>query len=158
MKTIINNKEHEVIYIDYRDGNIPHQVYTIETKTRYSTSWDFFANNGQKDDIRFYNSGSGYNKNKVPASNWAVPNSGIYWIGTDVKLKGKSNGIKLEKPLRVKDSYRGSSINPFKIGEETYSREYCEECGHESTEFCYEHKYEDSDGNERWIHNDEYSG
>ena len=43
MKAVINNKEHEVIYIDYGYDNIPHQVYTIEVETNYSTSWDFFC-------------------------------------------------------------------------------------------------------------------
>lgn len=158
MKALINGKEVEVIYIEYGYNNIPHQVFTIETETGYSKSWDFFCNNGQKNDIRFYNAGSGYNKNeKIQAPNWVDANKGKYWIANEVKLKGKSNGIKLEKPIRVKGYFKSSSINPFKIAEETNSREYCEECGYESTEFCYKHKYEDSKGIARWIHNDEYA-
>ncbi len=155
MKAIINKKEHEVIYIDYGYGNIPHQVYTIEVETGYTRSWDFFANNGEKDDIRFYDAGSGYKKNEISAPNWVDRGRGKYWIGAAVKFKGRSNGIKLEKPLRIK-GYNGSSINPFKVSEETNCREYCEECGYESTEFCDEHKYEDTKGNARWKHNDEY--
>ncbi|MES3018173.1 MAG: hypothetical protein V4721_10350 [Bacteroidota bacterium] len=157
MKTFINNKEHEVVYIDYQEGSVPHQVYTVKVENGCLYTWDFFANNGDKTDIRFYNSGFGGSRKKIQASNWIDEFIGQYWLVTGVKLNGKSNGIKLEKPLRIK-GYSSTSINPFKIGEETCSREYCEECGCESTEFCYKHKYEDDEGNERWIHNDEYSG
>ena len=156
MKTIVNNKKHEILYIEY-DGKVPHSVFTID-ENGHSTSWDFFANNGDKTDIRFYNSGSGYRKDeKIPASTWVNGHEQKYWLNKEMKLKGKSNGIKIDKPLRI-SGYGNSSINPFKIAEETNSREYCEECGHESTEFCYKHKYEDSEGHERWIHNDKYSG
>ena len=157
MKTLINGKEHEIRYIDY-NSRTPHTVFTIDEEG-HSFSWDFFANNGDNTDIRYYNAGSGYRiDEKIPAPNWVVGMEQKYWLGKGVKLKGKSNGIKIETPLRIKGYFNTSSVDPFKVGEETHSREYCEECGHESTEFCYKHKYEDSEGNERWIENDEYSG
>jgi hypothetical protein len=156
MITIINGNEEEVVYIDYKKGNIPHQVYTADSDG-WMHSWDFFCNNGDKKDISFYNSGSGGNKKSIEASNWAKGFKGKYWLGQGCDLNGKSNGIKLEKPLRIK-GYYCSSINPFKVGEETNSREYCEKCEFESTEFCYKHKYEDNEGNERWISDNKYSG
>jgi len=151
----LGNEIHEVIYIEYGDKN---RVHSAITEDKYGlTSWDFFDNNGDKTDVRFYNSGGGGDKKKIQAPNWVEGFKGKYWLSDGAKLKGKSNGIQLQKPMRVK-GYKCSSINPFKIGEETNCREYCEECGYESTEFCYKHKYEDSEGNERWIHNNEYSG
>ena len=157
MKVTINNKLHTIIYIEYNE-NVPHQVFTI-CEQGYSYGWDFLANNGNKKDVRFYHNGSGYNRGeKIPASRWVIGMEQRYWIGIGTRLKGRSNGIKIEKPLRVKGWGNASSINPFKVSEETHNKEYCEECGHESTEFCYKHKYEDSEGNERWIHNNEYSG
>jgi hypothetical protein len=154
----INNREHKVVYIDYRDGNIPHQVYTVcLDKYRQLFTWDFFANNGDKRDIRYYNAGVGGDK-EIQASNWAKGVKGQYWLDINSCLDGKSNGKRLKQPLRVKGYSGSTSINPFMVAEETNNREYCEECGHESTEFCYEHKYEDNEGNERWISNNEISG
>lgn len=153
MKTIINNKEHEIIYIEYSDKNRVHSAIT-EYKHRL-TNWDFFDNNGDKTDIRFYNSGCGGDKKKIQAPNWCEGFKGKYWLSKYAKLKGKSNGVQLEKPFTLK-GYKCSSINPFKIGEETGSREYCEECGYESTEFCDEHKYEDNEGNTHYKNNDKY--
>lgn len=156
MKTIISNKKHETIYIEY-NGKYPHQVYTID-EDGHSYSWDFFLNNGDKSDLRFYNSGSGYRKkDKIPAPNWVKGHEQNLWLSEGTKLKGKTNGKVLQKPLRINGGYN-TSIDPFKVSWETNCSEYCEECGCNSTEFCYKHKYEDSEGNERWIHNDKYSG
>ncbi len=150
MKVIINDKEHEILYIEYNRGSV-HSVITNEN------TFDFFNNNGEKTNVRFYNSGTGNWDKIIQASNWVKGKEGKFWLSPAAKLKGKTNGIRVEKPLRVK-GYKCSSINPFKIAEETNCLEYCDECGYESTEFCYKHKYEDNEGNERWIHNDEYSG
>ncbi len=156
METKINNELHKVIYIEYHENNIPHLVYTVCLDKYFNVySWDFFANNNNKDDIRYYNSGWGGSSKEIPASNWAKGHKGRYWIDSQSKLTGKSNGTKLIKPLRIKGYYNNTSINPFKVSEETHSREYCEECGHESTEFCWEHKYEDEEGNAKWISNNE---
>lgn len=155
----IDNRKHEVVYIDYRDGNIPHQVYTVcLDKYRQLFAWDFFSNNGDKRDIRYYNSGFGGNDKEIQASNWAKKGIGKYWLAQKSCLNGKSNGTRLKEPLRIKGYAGNTSINPFMVAEHTNCREYCEECGHESTEFCHEHKYEDSEGNERWKSNNEYSG
>jgi hypothetical protein len=154
MKTIINDKRHEIIYIDY-NGSFPHQVYTID-ENGHSYSWDFFLNNGNKKDLRYYNSGSGYRQeDKIQAPNWIKGCEQKLWLGIGTKLKGKTNGLILSKPLRVK-GYSSSSVDPFKVSEETHNREYCEECGCESTEFCHEHKYDDDNGYVRWKHNNEF--
>jgi len=118
----------------------------------------FFANNGDKKDIRAYNSGSGGSHNEIQAPQWADGYIGKYWISDDAEFEGTpKNAIRLKNPIRVPDYFGKKSINPFKIAEITNSVDYCEICGNESTEFCHEHKYVDEEGNVRYIHDDSYA-
>ncbi len=153
----IGDELHRVVYIDYSDG-IPHEVMTMHFISYADKPywrlcwWIFFANNGDKNDIRAYKAGSGGNPKEIHAPQWADGYIGRYWISDDAKFRGEPrNAKRLKNPKIISEKSR----NPFKVAEITYSREYCEMCGHESTEFCDEHKYEDDEGNERYIHNDE---
>lgn len=159
MEIKINDEIHKIAYIDYRE-DIPHQVYTSYFVTGadkpYWTlvTWDFFPNDGDKKDIRAYESGIGGNPKRIQAPQWADGYTGKYWLSKEAKLIGKPvNAIRLEIPIRVKGYYGNTSVNPFKVAEITNDRNYCEMCETESTEWCQEHKYEDEKGNERWKHN-----
>ena len=162
MKTIINGAEHIVVYIEYKDGlpfNVKTIFYVSTAKKPYwrLVDWDFFANNGQPDDIRYYNAGSGGNHKSIQAPQWIDGYKGKYWLHSDAKLKGKvKNGLRLTNPKRLTAYYMSCSkthANPFLCAEETHSKEYCEMCGYESTEFCDEHKYMDKQGNYIYKHN-----
>lgn len=165
MKIKIGDEEHIVVYIDYNDGDIPHQVHTItyiETADKpywRLYDWDFFANNGYKDDLRAYNSGSGGSHKKIQAPQWADGHIGKYWLHKDAKFKGKVvNGKQLKNPILLPAYYMQNikkSRNPFKCAEISNNHEYCEMCGHESTEWCQEHKYDDKNGDARYKHNNE---
>jgi hypothetical protein len=158
----IGDKLHRVVYIDYNDDGIPHQVMT----TRFVSTadepywrlywWDFFANNGDKNDIRAYNSGSGGTHKEIQAPQWADGYIGKYWVADDAKFKGKpKNAKRLKNPIPVADYFGKKSINPFKVAEITHNIEYCDRCGHSSTEFCDEHKYwDENDGVGRYIDDD----
>jgi hypothetical protein len=163
MKIKIGDEQHIVVYIDYNDGDIPHQVHTIKYIEKAEKpywrlyDWDFFANNGDKTDLRAYDSGSGGSHKAIQAPQWADGHIGKYWIHKDAKFKGKvKNGKQLKYPISLPAYYTQNikkSRNPFKCAEITNDCEYCEMCGHESTEWCQEHKYCDSKGNERYKHN-----
>lgn len=165
MKITINKEVHTVVYIEYKDG-LPFNVKTIfyvpTAKTPFwrLVDWDFFPNNGDCDDMRYFESGSGGTCKDIPAPKWVDGYIGKFWLGSGIKLKGRvKNGLKLASPKRLQAYYNNNfktSINPFLCAEETHSREHCEMCGHESTEFCDKHKYMDDDGNDRWLHNKQY--
>ena len=165
MKIIINDDEHIIVYIEYQDG-LPFDVKTIfyvpNAKKPYwrLVDWDFFPNNGQKDNMRYYESGGGGSHKSIQSPQWADGYTGKYWMHQEAKFKGKvKNGKRLKNPKQLPAYYLSQSathINPFLCAEGTYSKEYCEMCGHESTEFCDEHKYMDDHGNERYLHNKEY--
>jgi len=160
MKTNIEGKEHIITYIDYQDG-LPHSVVTkfyVEQaeKGAYwrAANWFFFVEKNDKKDIRFYNSGSGGNPDKIDAPQWIDDYVGNFWITNGVILKGKvKNGKQLSMPLEF-DTYSGKSINPFEFAEETTSYEYCARCGNFSTEYCKEHIYENDDGELRYMDDD----
>ncbi len=145
MKTIIDNEEHIVVYIDY-NGKVPHQVYTITYIKKADKpywrlyTWDFFANNGDKTDIRAYNSGCGGSHKEIQAPQWVDGYKGEFWMAKDAKFKGKPKNYKrLVYAKRLKAEYVHkfkTSVNPFDCAEITHSHSYCEECGHDSTEFC----------------------
>ncbi len=157
---VIHDKdEHHVVYIEYKKG-LPFSVQTIEwiatAKKPYwrLTWWDFFPNNGDRNDLRAYEAGSGGDHKSIPAPRWINGYTGEYWIRSDIRLKGKpKNAKQLTEPKRIYGWCNKSSINPFKIAEITYSRDHCEECGHESADICWDHKYEDGEGNLRYIDN-----
>lgn len=165
MKILIEKKEHIVVYIDYNKNNIPHSVKTIcfvdtaEKPYWAMYDWDFFANNGDVTDIRAYNSGVGGDFKKIQAPKWADGYTGKFWTPKNAKLKGRViNGKKLKRPKYMPTHYMSDkkrSANPFKCAEITNDCNYCEMCGHESTDWCQEHKYDDENGIERWIHNNE---
>lgn len=162
MKAEIDGELHEVVYIDYYMGGIPHQVITTHYIAKSEKPywrvywWDFFANEGDKSDIRYINTGSGGSREDgYSAPQWADGYIGIFWCAVDFKLKGEvKNGKRLKNPKRLK-GWRTTSINPFKISEETNHYEFCERCGHDSTETCWEHKYEDDKGDLRYIETNE---
>ena len=163
MKIEIDNHIHRVVYIDYNDG-IPHSVKTIKFIAKADEpywrlyDWDFFANNGDKSDIFAYNSGDGGSHKEIQAPKWADGYIGKFWIADDVKFKGKvKNGKRLKNPISLPTYYEPNkkSPNPFKCAEITNDCDYCEMCGHESTEWCQEHKYDDENRDTRYRHNDE---
>jgi len=158
MEILIEKKKHKVIYIEYQD-RLPRIVVTIafiETaKTPYWRPyfWDFFACDGDIDNIMAYNSGSGSAIDKLPSPHYIDTYKGAsYWIDDCAKLEKESINIqKLSNPILLKvDDI--SSTNPFDVASITYSHEYCDVCGHSSDEFCFEHKYEDKDGDARYKH------
>lgn len=151
MKAIINDKIHEVIYIEYQNG-LPHFMITgtSHNEVMYQTHWDCFPNNGDRNDLCLYESGSGGKITEIQGSQWIDGYIGKYWLSPKGKFKNKvKNGKRLKHPVRI-TIWGESSINPFKIGNIVDSQEYCMECGHESTEWCQEHQYEDKDGNLRY--------
>ena len=153
LKVIIGKEIQKVVYIDYQNG-VPHSVLTAE-KNGCLDFWDFFANDGDKKDLKAYNSGGGGHISEIQAPQYANGYIGKYWLAADAKFKGKpKNAKRLKTPLRI-FGYYGGSINPFKVSEITHSMEYCDRCGHNSIEFCTEHKYDDNEGNERYIDNNE---
>lgn len=138
----IGDELHRVVYIDYNDDGIPHQVMTacfiFQLKKPYwgLYSWDFFPNNGNKEDIRAYNSGSGGTSQEIPAPQWADGHIGKFWIADDAKFEGTPKNFKqLKNPIRLKGPSGKTSINPFKVAEITYSYEYCDRCGHDIEAF-----------------------
>ncbi len=148
MKTEIDKTQHEIVYIDYLNG-LPDNVYTMffvdTAKKPYwrLTHYIIFPNNGDINDLRAYEYGSGGNPQKINAPTWADGYTGKYWLSSKVKFNGKAkNALQLQKPLRIKGYYGNTSINPFKISEITHSHNYCEECGKESTDFCEIHQTE----------------
>jgi hypothetical protein len=162
MKTLIGEELHHVVYIEYKK-NVPFQAATIHYIPTADKPywrlywWDCFLNDNDKKDLRFYNSGSGGCEKDIQAPQWVDGFLGKYWLAKGYKLKGKAkNGIRLEKPLRVK-SYFKSSINPFKVGEEAYSMEWCEKCDCNSVDWCQKHKYEDNEGTLRYKDDDSYA-
>lgn len=162
MKIQIGKDEHRVVYIDYQNG-IPHSVKTIfyvpvSVSGPYwrITDWDFFLNNGDESDLRAYECGSGGSHKKIQAPQYVDGYMGKYWLAKDAKFKGKpKNARRLKNPVKLKNHWIGDfkfSKNPFKIAEITNSHEYCEVCEHSSTEFCYEHKYDDKNGDTYYKH------
>lgn len=154
MKYQIGEETHIVIYIEYQD-RIPHSVITkhfvstaVEPYWRFEY-WDVFANDGDTNDLRIYKSGSG--GDTLPAPQYIDGcKDGRYWLADGHELTGEPrNAQKLKYPFLL-IGYENSK-NPFKVAEITHSYEYCDRCGHASTEFCYEHKYDDDEGNARYI-------
>jgi len=163
IKTRIKNQEHEVIYIEYQDA-VPHSVvtksYISNAKKPYwrTTQWDVFANDGDSENLMIYESGSGGEPTDISTPHYIESYKGAsYWMGLGASFNSiPSNIIKLARPFNL--GKNGDTIfNPFDICERTYSSEYCELCGHHSTEFCFEHKYDDENGDPRYIHNNEYA-
>lgn len=158
MKRIIDDRNHKIIYIEYQE-NIPFNVVTIffveTSKQPYwrPETWDFFANEGDVDDMYAYSSGSGGSHNKIPAPQYIDGYLGAsYWMADGVEFEGIEKNIKrLERPLLI-----NAHKNPFKYSEITHSSEYCDRCEYYSTEFCHEHKYEDDDDNVRYKDDDSY--
>lgn len=163
MKFQIDDTEHRIIYIEYQDG-LPHSVITTffvpTAKEPYwrPEYWDFFANEGDKNDLRAYNSGSGGDATKIQAPQYIDGYSGArYWMEKDIEFDGTPKNIKqLKHPKLIEARWGDKSRNPFKVAEITNSYEYCDRCGHHSTEFCDEHKYDDDEGNARYIDDDSY--
>lgn len=162
MKITIGDKKHKIIYIEYHD-KLPHSVVTIvyikNKKNSYWSPryWDFFLEEGDRKDIRAYNSGSGGDATKIEAPHWVDGYIGTYWIADGISFNGTPiNAKKLEQPERLIGYLGKKSRNPFKVAEITDNCEYCDRCGHESSNFCYEHKYDDDDGNVRYKDDNSY--
>lgn len=163
MKVEIDKYMHEVIYIEYQDM-IPWSVITMifvsTAKEPYWRCyyWDVFAESGNKNDLRIYNSGSGGNPLKIEAPKYMDGVTGCeYWISNKASLKEDGKNItKIEKPRRIIYGFNQSSINPFKTAEQTYSNEYCDVCGYHSVDFCFEHKFDDENGEARYKHDNSY--
>jgi hypothetical protein len=156
MNIEIDGDTHEIVYIEYSDG-LPFKVLTQKCITTSKKpywriyEWDFFANNGDKDDFRAYNSGSGSGR----VYKWAGFND-EFWLRPGLVYNDEiKSGTRLKNPKPL-DHGETKTMNPFTVAEITDNCEYCEDCGHDSTEFCYEHKYTDEDGNDRYIKDDSY--
>ena len=153
----IGKKIHEIVYIEYQN-NIPFEAITTNfvptAKEPYwcCYHWSFFLEKGDKLDLRAYNYGFGGNIQDIEASQWADGYTGIFWLRNDLSLKGNlKNGKRIENPLRIK-GYTKSSINPFKIAEIAYCKNYCSVCNEYSEDYCWEHIYEDKDSNLKYKH------
>lgn len=153
MKAVINGEDHRVIYIEYKKG-IPFDVKTLRfiesAKVPYWRLYhfDLFANGGDRDDLYAYEAGSGGDDNSIDAPKWADGYTGEFWLDKEFSLNGDvKNGVRLEKPKRIRTTDSGSSINPFKVAPLTDSKHYCEDCGKESLDICFEHIYEDENDN-----------
>ncbi len=161
MQVTINNKPHEIIYVDYQKG-IPHSVVTkfyvpnaVNGAYWRPVWWDFFAENGDLTDVRFYESGSGGNAQELNAPQWIDGYTGKYWESDDVTFKGEvKNGKRLKKLKRFGSTW-GKSSNPFEHTEQVSSYEYCERCGNCVTQ-CDEHIYVDDNGDKRYIDDNSY--
>ena len=162
METLINERKHKIVYIEYQD-NLPHSVITacfIETAEKpywRPFYWDFFACNGDEADMLAYNSGSGGKINELQSPHYRDGYNGAsYWIDDFAKLdKPAINCRQIKNPRILTDGYT-KSRNPFKTSQFTDVQEYCDVCGHFSDEFCYEHKYFDDDGNARYKHDNSF--
>tara|TARA_R110002020_G_scaffold318905_7_gene534549 strand:- start:7132 stop:7626 length:495 start_codon:yes stop_codon:yes gene_type:complete len=160
MEVIINDEKHVITFIEYQDG-IPHSAITkfyvpnaVTGPYWRAVYWDFFAEGGDVTDVRFYESGSGGNADEIEAPQWVDGYTGKYWIHKDANFKGQVKKGKQLKNLKRFGSTWGKSINPFKHTEEVYSYDYCDRCGHHSTEYCTDHIYEDNEGILRYRDND----
>lgn len=157
MKTKINGVNHKIVYIEYQD-NIPFAIVTIRYVKKAvngaywrHVQWDVFAESGNKNDLRLYESGCGGSSNKIYAPKYIENSTASYWMDESFSFEGEPKNItKLNEPLLIKTDYGRNSNNPFTNGEITFSNEYCEKCEHHSTDFCYKHKYTDDNGNDRW--------
>lgn len=161
MTTIINDQEHKIIYVDYQKG-IPHSVITKfyvpkATNGAYwrPVYWDFFAENGDLTDVRYFQSGSGGNADIISAPKWIDGYLGHYWIDEKTKFDSEVQNGKLLKKLKLFGSTWGKSKNPFEYTEEVSSYEFCARCGHNLTQ-CDEHIYVDDNGDKRYIDDNSY--
>jgi len=163
MEVIINDEKHIITYVDYQNG-IPHSVITkfyvpkaVNGAYWRAVYWDFFAEQGDLTDVRYYESGSGGNADEIDAPQWIDGYIGKYWINKDVVFKGEVKNGKQLKNLKRFGSTWGKSKNPFKHTEEVHHYEFCARCEHHSTEYCTEHKYEDEKGDLRYIDDNSFA-
>ena len=162
MEYIIDNKKHKVIYIEYQDG-LPFSVvtkYLVDTDDKpywCHVEWDIFKNNDDETDLRAYESGWGNVATRIAAPQYIDGYTGAtYWMDEGIEFEGTPRNIKrLKRPILLKGFE--NSRNPFKIAEITNNCEYCDRCGCFSNEFCYEHKYDDDEGNVRYIDDDTFA-
>lgn len=160
MEVLINDKVHTVVYIEYQD-DLPHNVQTVyyvpdATGGPYFRLnwWDFFPNNGDKEDLRYYKSGSGGDLKKIQAPQFVDGCVGEYWISDDAGFDGEpKNARRLSTPKALRRWDNTITLNPFEASEETYSMEYCQQCGQASIDTCEEHMYFDDKGELRYIDN-----
>jgi len=156
LKVIIDSEIHRVVFIEYCN-RLPHSVTTelIYKKEGSGQShtvlyhWDFFPNNGDNSDMRYYNSGSGgYDSVSLPVIHWADGYTGIYWISSDFHFGGEvKNGKQLKHPIRLSKFGGGYSDNPFNVAWETSNYDHCEDCGKSGDDYCRECIYEDENDN-----------
>jgi hypothetical protein len=156
METVIDDIKHKVIYIEYQDG-LPFRVVTIffvgTAKEPYwrPEFWDFFANEGDANDLMAYRSGSGGSDKEIDAPQYVDEYSGAsYWMADNIQFDGIPQNIRKLKHPKLLHGYENSR-NPFKVAEITNSYEHCDRCGYDSTEFCDEHKFFDEEGTARYI-------
>lgn len=144
----------EVVYIEYQD-NYPHSIYTMNENGRMCF-WDAFPERGDKKDLRLYNSGSGGTDIQAPCYIDSYKKA-TYWKSDKVNFNGIPKNItQINEPIII-ENYFESSRNPFKIGEITYSSQYCNVCERKqkgsgwSTEYCDDHTYTDDNGDLRYF-------
>jgi hypothetical protein len=163
MEIILENKKHQVIYIDYYGDGTPHSVITkfwvdtAEIPYWRPVYWDLFPEQNDLKDIRAYQSGSGGDATKVQAPQWIDGFIGRYWIAECVEFEGTPKNAKRLKHPKYLKGYYENSRNPMKVAEIVFSQYYCDRCGYTSTEICDEHIYNDDDGNLRYRDDDSYA-
>jgi len=143
----MRNMYHEgerIVYIVYHDS-IPHEVMTA-SEGGYLSWYDFNYFYGDKRDIRWYNSGGGGRLTEIRAPHYIEGTKGVsYWMASDARFKGKpKNCVRVAKPKRIR-GWRRTSINPFKVADETLSYGYCDRCDQHVIDECQEHQYWDDE-------------
>lgn len=132
----------EVVYIEYQD-RLPHSV--ILSNGGYCRVYDFDFVYGDKKDIRYKWSGSGGSIKEIQAPHYVKGSGAEYWMREDAGFKGKPKNIKrIDKPHRIVTAF-GSSLNPFKVSDETNEIIYCRECDQRRIEECPQHQYWDDE-------------
>lgn len=162
MEYEIDKKKHKIIYIEYQDG-LPHNAVTVHcvdtAKIPYwiPVYWFIFANDGDTNYLMAYCEGFGGDDKKINAPQYVDDCKGVrYWMADGIEFEGEPKNIKRLKYPKLLKGLWENSRNPFVVAEITNHCEYCDRCGHYSTEFCYEHKYEDDEGNDRYKDDDSY--
>ena len=153
---IIKEEKHKLLYVEY-DGDLPQSAVTatfVETANKPYWRlyyWDVFANGGDKNDMKFFNSTHGGSiEDGIDAPLFVNPTE--VWISNELKLNGKSKNMILIKKTKG---------NPFKNASESESYRYCKECNCHydddgyMVEMCEHIYYCNDDDCWKYYHNDE---
>lgn len=144
----------KVVAIEYFE-NEPHSIITDNGVFSF---WDCFYERGHKDELKYFCSGGGGTKKTFKLeTSFVNPNLWSIWVAKGYRhILNVQEGVKiLEHPIFLSDGWETTSYNPSKIGTEAYDQNYCKVCEEFSEEYCFEHIYEDDDGNLRYVESNE---